>query len=409
MTDAKTEAVAHLVRFDPRRAYAHTKHLCFPRRVGTPYERRAAQYIAQNFLIQGLRLDRQPFRFSHFPFEVGSRIIFALCLALAIVGAMLAADVPLAAAFAWGLAGFLISSPWRVACYLGQRFPPFCTSENLLATLPASEPGAPARVIFMAHYDTKSQYLPTGIRVGLVSIGTILCGIFSLLAVLAAAGLPQPLLVAGPWSLPILITLVLAGLVANFSGNRSPGALDNGSGVATLLEMARSWRPHAQAPVEVYWVATGSEEAGLEGARHFLKRYAHWWSEKPTLLINLESVGAGPRLYLSGEPHSLRLTHAVAEELGLPHHELHVMGAGMDHQPFAACHLASLSILGDVVRRSFVMHSARDDLKVIEASALERAGRLASHLAWVWAELHQPATTQVALTSKAGAHLASSP
>ena len=62
----------------------------------------------------------------------------------------------------------------------------------------------------------------------------------------------------------------------------------------------------------------------------------------------------------------------------------------MDHEPFAALGLASVSILGDVVRSSFALHSTRDNLDLIEHTALERAGRLAACLAWRWAELHQP-------------------
>jgi hypothetical protein len=180
-------------------------------------------------------------------------------------------------------------------------------------------------------------------------------------------------------------------LVANVTGNRSPGALDNGSAVGTLLELARSWRPLPGAPVEVVWVASGSEEVGLDGARHFLRLRKAWWREKPTLLINLESVGAGARVYLAGERQALRLAESVAGEFGLPQGRLRVLGAGMDHEPFAARGLAALSILGDVVGKSFALHSRRDDMGLIEPAALERAGRLAAHLAWRWAEMHRPA------------------
>jgi Zn-dependent M28 family amino/carboxypeptidase len=176
----------------------------------------------------------------------------------------------------------------------------------------------------------------------------------------------------------------------NFTGNHSPGALDNGSGVGTLLELARSWRPRAGAPAEVVWVATGSEEVALDGARHFLRLHESWWKEKPTLLINLESVGAGSRVYLAGEARALRLARQAAQDLQLAHARLRVLGAGMDHQPFAARGLAAVSVLGDVVRNAFAMHTPRDDMSLIQLDALERAGTLAAHLAWSWAEMHQP-------------------
>ena len=113
---------------------------------------------------------------------------------------------------------------------------------------------------------------------------------------------------------------------------------------------------------------------------------------KPTLLINLESVGVGTQVYLAGEANALRLAEATADDLGLRHARLRVLGAGMDHEPFAACKLPAVSILGDVVSASLAMHSPRDDMSIIQEAALERAGRLAAHLAWRWAQFHQPST-----------------
>jgi Zn-dependent M28 family amino/carboxypeptidase len=239
----------------------------------------------------------------------------------------------------------------------------------------------------MAHYDTKSQLLPTGVRVALVAGVTALCGVGVLLGVLtllghgAASAVPR-------WIIGIAALVCLTGLACNVTGNSSPGALDNGSAVGTLLELARAWRPLPHAPLEVFWVASGAEEVGLEGARYFLRQRETWWYEKPTLLINLESVGAGSHVYLAGEPRSLQLARASAEALKVPHSRLRVVGAGMDHEPFAARGLAAVTILGDVVRSSLALHSARDDMRLIDPLALERAGRLAAHLAWRWAELH---------------------
>jgi hypothetical protein len=111
-------------------------------------------------------------------------------------------------------------------------------------------------------------------------------------------------------------------------------------------------------------------------------------NEMPTLLINLESVGAGSRCYLSGAPATLDWAEKRARELGMHPSRLHVLGAGMDHQPFAGRKLPSLSILGDVVGYSFYLHTLRDDLRLIEVDALERTIRLACHLAASWAEEH---------------------
>ena len=43
----------------------------------------------------------------------------------------------------------------------------------------------------------------------------------------------------------------------------------------------------------------------------------------------------------------------------------------MDHQPFSAAGLNAISILGDVVRTSFAMHSTRDNMKIIQPEMLD--------------------------------------
>jgi hypothetical protein len=377
-------------RFVAEHAYEHTRVLCFPRRVGSAGEWRAARYITRQFEVLGLSWWRERFTVSFFPAEVASRVVFLACSLLVGVAALLIASCPLLAAAAAGGAALLVNAPWRVQRFLGRGWPPHVTSENLFASLPKTAKDAPVRVIFLAHYDTKSQVFPTGIRVLLVTLAAGACALLTAVSVAATLGFPALLGEAGPWWLAAAALVCLAGLVLNFTGNRCPGALDNGSAVGTLLELARTWRPEPDAPAEVVWVATGSEEVELDGARHLLEARASWWQDRPTLVINLESVGAGVRVLLAGEPSALRLARETADGLGMEHAPLSVLGAGMDHEPFAARGLPAVSILGDVVRKSFAMHSRRDNLGIIERPALERAGRLAAALAWRWARLHQP-------------------
>ncbi|GBD35410.1 Aminopeptidase YwaD [bacterium HR36] len=379
------------------RAKSYVELLCYPRKVCTDAERQAADFIAQQMQALGLSVRREPFAVGSTSREWWNRALFAACATLAVLGALAFPMVPIISVLAWVSVALLVNLPW---CWTGNAFRPTAStgpafSENLLAT-PKKNPSGNVRVVFMAHYDTKSQVIPTGLRVGLVTVVWCCSWLLAMLGLLWSwqcwpVWLPSS---PNPWNLTIVIVVCLAGLAANFSGNRSPGALDNASGVAALLELARCWQQSTRQGIwwtrqlEVVFVATSAEETDLEGARHFLAQYAEWWHEKPTLLINLESVGAGPNLYLSGEPRTQVWAEAVARELGLRPRRLRVLGAGMDHQPFAAQGLSSLSILGDVVRRSFYLHTLRDDLSLVESEALERAVRLAWHLAQRWVESH---------------------
>ena len=377
--------------FDAEQAYQQTQALCFPRRVGSFGERRAACLIHRRFNALGLACWRERFTVSFFPAEIGSRLVFLACAGLVLLTALAAEAQPLLAAATAALAALLVNAPWRVQRFLGRNWRPRATSENLFATLPQAPKGAPARVVFLAHYDTKSQWLPTGVRVLLVTLTAGACALLAAACLAAVLGLPEARDALQPGRVALAVLGMLGGLLLNFTGNRSPGALDNGAAVGTLLELARCWRPRPGAPVEVVWVATGSEEVELDGARHLLEAHADWWQDRPTLVINLESVGAGARVFLAGEPTALVLARAVAAELDFEQAPLSVLGAGMDHEPFAARGLPAVSILGDVVRSSFALHSRRDDMRRVQRPALERAGRLAAELAWRWAHLHQSA------------------
>jgi len=322
--------------------------------------------------------------------------MFLACGLAVVLGGRLAVTEPLLSAGCGALAVLLVNAPWRLVGPIGRRFPARRSSQNLIAELPTADwYDPPARVVFMAHYDTKSQLLPTGVRVALVVTLTIIGLLLVLMGILVATGWSLPIPGAVRWVLCGTGVAVLSALGLNRTGNRSPGALDNGTGVGTLLELARTWRPRPDAPAEVCWVATGAEEVGLDGARDFLRRHEGWCREKPTLVINLDSVGAGDRIYLAGEPGALCLAGRVAEDLGLAWSRLRILGAGMDHEPFAARGIAAVSLLGDVVGNALALHSPRDRLELVDGSALHRAGMLAAHLGWAWAERHQAADRDV--------------
>ena len=73
-------------------------------------------------------------------------------------------------------------------------------------------------------------------------------------------------------------------------GQVHPGADDNASGVAVLLELARSLagRPH---PRSIVFVAFTGEEAGRLGSRHYLQQSGAYPVERMIAMVNLDTVG----------------------------------------------------------------------------------------------------------------------
>ena len=77
-----------------------------------------------------------------------------------------------------------------------------------------------------------------------------------------------------------------------------PGADDNASGVAVLLELARAMASEPQPPRPVVFAAVTGEEAGLLGSRHLLQSMVP--DTKPFACVNLDTVGrlADGKLYV---------------------------------------------------------------------------------------------------------------
>ncbi len=74
-------------------------------------------------------------------------------------------------------------------------------------------------------------------------------------------------------------------------GKIHPGADDNASGVAVLLELARTFSGKIKPDRNIVWVAFSGEEAGRLGSKHFIKQLQKLSSHKVIGMINLDAVG----------------------------------------------------------------------------------------------------------------------
>jgi hypothetical protein len=110
-----------------------------------------------------------------------------------------------------------------------------------------------------------------------------------------------------------------ASLAPEQVGRAHPGADDNASGVAALLEIARAFAGQGPARRTVLFVAFGAEEAGVLGSAQFVKSPPPRCPvERMQLMVNLDMVGR-PRgkVYVDGADTAkgLRaLVEAIAEE-----------------------------------------------------------------------------------------------
>jgi len=80
-----------------------------------------------------------------------------------------------------------------------------------------------------------------------------------------------------------------------------PGANDNLSGVAVVLELARALQERPVEGVRVLLVSTGSEESFMEGMRGFARRHFPELPRERTEVICLDSVGSPELILIEGE------------------------------------------------------------------------------------------------------------
>ncbi len=287
-----------------RRAFQFTAELSFPRLVGSPGERRARELITRKWKSLGLEVEAEEFEASDFAINTAARwalvpgAVFQLLAALAF-----RSGHPGAALISAGLAlalTFLLAAEFKTAFARwsprGRRF----KTANLIGRR-AVVKSAPT-VIFLAHYDSKSQTFPLWLRLSCFLAGgfggLLLSAAIAVLAGLALLGHQLGGQAEVVWA-GLGLGAISASLLLNRVGNQSPGALDNAAGVAVITEIARRLLLDPPANLNLVFVATAAEELGLCGAKAFIEKNCRdGFATRPydpssTYFINYDSPGYG--------------------------------------------------------------------------------------------------------------------
>jgi hypothetical protein len=164
----------------------------------------------------------------------------------------------------------------------------------------------------------------------------------------------------------------------------SPGASDDGAGVATLLEVLRALKSGAPPKNDVIFLFTDAEEVGLLGAEAFVRE--HPWAKDAGLVLNFEARGSrGPSFmfetsdgngWLVGEfakaaPHPI--TNSLLADV------YRVLPNDTDLSSFKRAGLPSLNFaFFDAVVN---YHTPRDNVEELDPRSLQHQGSYALALA----------------------------
>lgn len=376
--------------FEPEIALKYAASIARPRLVGTAEHDAVADELVARLEQWGYRVERQPFKFSTALNALLALALFTnfVCLTgmvflrqtvpgMAVAGALIIAVV-LAAALVIGrsISSFAVATQnsstasrrERLAGRFGKRY----TASNLVAALPQDDRPR-ATVYLVAHYDSKSQRWPLVMRIALFTLlipGTLFA--------IGAALLNQASAVSEVFGLGAAAASAL--LVMLGTGNASPGAIDNASGVGLVLHLAEclavrsDWRERWR----VIILLTSAEEVGLLGATAYVKQYASQLQHAQAIILNFDGVGVDGELQWVGAASS-ELAHMIqdaAREEAVPIKRFRFIGALFDHSPFAQRGLDAVSLIA-VGRASRSIHTSHDTIDQLHVRGFDQAGRVA--------------------------------
>jgi acetylornithine deacetylase/succinyl-diaminopimelate desuccinylase-like protein len=255
-------------------------------------------------------------------------------------------------------------------------------SKNLISKIKSTKKQEKNPVIILsAHYDTFSANFPYGLQKVFFFFFRVIIIPYIIFAMLIAnfaffinnTEETSQMMIIFTLTEFIMTTIIFLLIYDN---NRSKGSVDNASGVAILIELAKLIKRYPLENYDVILLWSGAEEWGLKGSKAFCKKNQAFLQRKYDLNrsfnINVDMVGS----YIGLETkNSLHLRHRkapfnlnkkleeAANELSIPITVYNkIIGSKADHKSFRS--------LGRRTRSSFQVayfHSAKDS-KFIHSS-----------------------------------------
>ncbi len=165
-------------------------------------------------------------------------------------------------------------------------------------------------------------------------------------------------------------TLVIGGHIDSVAAG--PGANDNASGTAVVLELARVMAGR-ETPYTLKFIGFDAEEIGLVGSNYSVSQGPEAERRSIVAMVNLDMVGVGDSSRVGGSEALVRLAQAAAARTGLTLGQMGENG-GSDHSSFIRAGIPGLFIHRT---NDPNYHSPNDKAQYIDPANLQIAGQLA--------------------------------
>jgi len=154
---------------------------------------------------------------------------------------------------------------------------------------------------------------------------------------------------------------------------QAPGASDNASGTATVLELARTVAAR-HLPGDHCFVLFGAEELGMLGSRHFVETMDEVERRELRAMLNFDMTGVGESWLLIGSPELVALADQAAEDADIeatPSEQ--PLGLGSDHQSFIDAGLPAIWVFRVTDN---LLHTPQDTADRVQPHQMEEAATL---------------------------------
>jgi hypothetical protein len=349
------------------------------RRSASAGERASAAWCAERLRAAGAAdVELQPFRYQH-----SFGVAHALHFAAGTLGRLPAA---------LALAGFELDYSGRAQPL--RRLLPAGEGANVVGRVAAARPSARRTLVLVAHHDaahTGWMWDPRLAEGGARRGGR---PPFALLPELAMA-----VLALGPrrlrWPARAVLALAAALSLQVARGATVPGASDNATGVAALLALVERLAADPLPDVEVVALLTGAEESGMGGMATWMASDGAALDPATTLVLGLDTLGAGEPIVLSGEgpvwrvgyaAADLALADAGADRAGLPRPRRFRIGGWTDPVLARLAGLPTISLLSLRGNVFSDYHLPTDTPERVDWDCVDACLTLAESTVRAWAE-----------------------
>lgn len=305
--------------FNKDRLFNYVKKFSFPRLAGTEGEQKAVEKTIKIFKEIGFddsQIEKETFEFSDFYSTTLIKLIMMVSLTFMLIIVLLTYINPfigLGLIIGMVIMAYLILRGIKhpeIPGFWGKYYGTTFKATNVFIKIPVkSKPQNNAgNIILSAHLDSKSQTLKTfwrilayriwlngGILLGVVYVIFLLYQILKFFSVyfFEQLALIEKFIVFLNISLWILTGLVSSSnilLMFLNTHNKSPGALDNASGMAIIFELSSYFKDHRLNNFNLWFCQFSAEELGTMGSRIFVNNHEHQFNKEKVFQLNFDMV-----------------------------------------------------------------------------------------------------------------------